>query len=175
MHSKSTYKNLQFVIVLDRITPPKVVDELLELQIENLKIVWYDRPFNFSDKTNIGVVHADGEYVLLLNDDTEIIDHDWCESMLSLLEDQRVGAVGTLLYFSDQSLQHAGHRYVDGNPTHVGFKSVFNNGGAFGELGCQREVSGVTAAALMTKEKHSFGSGECQMNFRTTTMMLTSV
>lgn len=153
MHSKSTYKNLQFVIVLDRITPPKVVDELHELEIENLKIVWYDRPFNFSDKTNMGVVHADGEYVLLLNDDTEIIDHDWCESMLSLLEDQSVGAVGTLLYFPDQSVQHAGHRYVDGNPTHVGFKSVFNNGGAFGELGCQREVSGVTAAALMTNRE----------------------
>lgn len=153
LHSNSTYKNLEYVVVLDVTTPERVVRDLQALQIENLKIVWYDRPFNFSDKTNIGVVHADGEYVLLLNDDTEIIDHDWCESMLALLIDEGVGAVGTLLYFPDQSVQHAGHRYVDGNPTHVGFKSVFNNGGAFGELGCQREVSGATAAALMTRKE----------------------
>jgi GT2 family glycosyltransferase len=165
MMQKSTYDNLQFVVVLDTFTPNKVVEHIEQLGIQNLKIVWYDRPFNFSDKINSGVVNADGEYLMLLNDDTQVIDHDWCESMLVLFENANIGAVGSLLYFPDQKIQHAGHRYVDGNPTHVGIGAAFNNGGSFGELGCQREVSGVTAAALMTRNDTFFEVGGMSNEF----------
>jgi len=71
--SKSTYTNIEIVIVADSHTPQTVFDELATMSGVNLKIVRYNKPFNFSEKCNIGFVHSEGEVILLLNDDMEII------------------------------------------------------------------------------------------------------
>lgn len=149
--AKSTYRKIEYVVVADTSTPRRVIDQLAELDIENLKIIWYDRTFNFSDKINVGASYASGSYLFLLNDDTEIITEDWCEQLLTICEDPTVGSVGCTLLFENQALQHLGHCYVNGSPTHIGIGELQDSAGPFGNYGVQREVSGVTAAALMVK------------------------
>jgi GT2 family glycosyltransferase len=148
----STYENFEYVVVVDTTTSPSVITQLKQLKIEKLKLVWYDRPFNFSDKINVGVSYASGEYLMLMNDDVEVITEDWCEQLLALCQEPDVGSVGCALLFEDQIVQHLGHTYVEGSPTHIGFKDSMLSAGPFGNYWVQREVSGVTAAALLTKK-----------------------
>lgn len=155
----STYDNLEFIVVADTDMSDDIAKELEALVGDALTLVWYDRPFNFSDKINIGAVNSHGEYLMLLNDDTEVIAPDWCETLLSFAEDDSVGAVGSQLFFEDERIQHAGHVYIDGAPTHHGLTLPRELGGTAGEYFCQREVSGVTAAALMVKRAHFFEVG----------------
>jgi len=149
--SRTTYRNIEIIVVADTSTPLSTIEFLSSLDAETIRIVYYDRPFNFSDKINIGVVESTGDVVMLLNDDTMVIDEDWCHVMLGLLEHDDIGVVGNLLVFANQRLQHGGHQYVDGNPTHVGFNVDWTDGGAASMYGVEREVSGVTAAAAMLR------------------------
>lgn len=150
---RSTYPNYEVVAVLDRGTPPGAVTELETMLGERLTVVWYDRPFNFSDKTNCGVLAASGEFVLLLNDDVEVITPRWLEAMLSLALEPGVGLVGAKLYFADGTLQHAGHLYTGLNAGHVGLHAPHDDPGYFTGYVLEREASGVTAAcALVPRE-----------------------
>jgi GT2 family glycosyltransferase len=148
---QSTYQNLEFVIVADLSTPTGVREELEVIASGRVKWISYDRPFNFSDKVNLGVACSSGQVILLLNDDTRIINADWCEPMLELVEHDDVGIVGNLLLFPNSQIQHAGHRYVDGAPTHHGFGSPVAEAGPASLHRVQREVSGVSAACAMLR------------------------
>ncbi|NBR92999.1 MAG: glycosyltransferase [Actinobacteria bacterium] len=106
---KSTYQNLEFIVVADTPTPPEVRAELARLGGDRMMIVDYDQAFNFAVKNNIGVAHSSGEFVLLLNDDTEIISPDALETMLAFFADPTVGIVGPILHFEDGTIQSAGH------------------------------------------------------------------
>ncbi len=83
---RSTYRNFELVIVIDHVAEPAVMEELRALGGDRLKLVDWNEPFNFSAKVNLGAVHARGEYILLLNDDVEVISEDWIEAMLSLAQ-----------------------------------------------------------------------------------------
>lgn len=150
--SMSTYQNLEFVVVADSYTHSSVVERVKELAGSKLNLIWYERKFNFSDKINIGAVNSSGEYLFLLNDDTEVIATDWCETLMAIAAEEGIGAVGSQLLFEDDTLQHAGHLYVDGSPTHHGVGAPPDFPGFGGEFVCQREVSGVSAAAMMIKK-----------------------
>jgi O-antigen biosynthesis protein len=150
---KSTYTNLEFVIVADRTTPASTIDDLHSLLGDRLQLVWFDGPFHFSRKTNLGAAHATGEYLLLMNDDMEVITPDWLETMLGLAQDSTVGIVGSKLLFADGTLQHAGHFYGDSRPHHTFFKYPATEPGPSCMLQIERECSGVTAAcALLRKD-----------------------
>lgn len=145
---RSTYPNLEFVVVADSVTPRAVVDDLHELLGERLRIVEWDRPFNFSAKVNHGIAAARGRYLLVLNDDVDLVTGDWIETLVGLADQQGVGAVGALLYFEDGSIQHAGHLYSGGSPGHVGFMERCGYDDALSTLSVDHEVSGVTGACL---------------------------
>ena len=148
---RGTYDNLQFVVVADDHTPPEVLRLLRQLLGDRLVLIDYDRPFNFSAKVNLGRVHADGDLLLLLNDDVELISPDAIETMAPLALEADVGSVGAKLLFADGTLQHAGHLY-NGPPDHILFGwSDEIHGVSRGMLGTQRECIGVTAACLMTR------------------------
>jgi GT2 family glycosyltransferase len=147
--TRSTYTNYEIVAVLDRSTPPAVVRDLETLAGDRLRVVWFDRPFNFSDKVNVGVLAAAGEFVLLLNDDTEVISADWIESLVGPALEPDVGMVGAKLYFADGTLQHAGHFYYRQDAGHVGFGVGHDELGFMGLLLTEREASGVTAACAL--------------------------
>ena len=75
---------------------------------ENIQIVNYKKKFNFSDACNYGADNSNGEYLLFLNNDTEVITHDWIQSLLEHAQRPEVGMVGPKLIFEDKTIQHAG-------------------------------------------------------------------
>ena len=148
---KSSYTNLEFVIVADRTTPAATIADLQDLLGERLKLIWFDGPFHFSRKTNLGAAHATGEFLLLMNDDMEVISEDWLETMIGLAQDPTVGMVGNKLLFSDGRLQHAGHIYGNSRPDHAFSHFSSREPGPSGMLQIDRECSGVTAACALMR------------------------
>jgi GT2 family glycosyltransferase len=149
---KSTYQQLEFIIVADTPTPPEVRAALSRIGGDRLMIVDYDQAFNFAVKNNIGVAHSSGEFVLLLNDDTEIITADAIETMLAFFEDQTVGIVGPILHFEDGTIQSAGHIFSP-DPTDMYRLQPADTRGAHNYVRVQREASSVIAACLLTSRK----------------------
>jgi O-antigen biosynthesis protein len=150
---KSTYRNFEIVIVADTTMPPSTSRQLEELLGERLRMVWYKDPFNFSRKCNLGAAHARGEFVLLLNDDMELVTPDWLETLLALAQDSDVGMVGAKLLFADGTLQHAGHVYRFSCPNHIFLGHAGDDPGPSSLLSIERECSGVTAACALIPAK----------------------
>jgi hypothetical protein len=149
MRTTSTYPHLEFIAVIDHDTP---ADARLEIETaggDALMCIDYDRPFNFAEKMNIAAIHTDADYLLLLNDDTQVISPDIVETMLSYFEDPDVGLVGPTLLYEDGTIQSAGHffnpvpyDYYRGHPADIP--------GASNMLRVAREVSSVIAACALT-------------------------
>ena len=150
---KTTYPHYELVIVVDSGADENILSSLKEIAGERLRLVEWDKPFNFSQKMNFGVLHASAEFVLLLNDDVEVISPMWLSSMLSLAQLPNAGMVGAMLYYEDDTVQHAGHAYYQGSPTHIGLGLPRGSRGPLSGYLVQREAPGVTAAcALMPIE-----------------------
>ncbi len=144
--------DLEFVVVLDAGTDPIVERGLRRIAGDRLVLVDYDRPFNFSTKCNVGVDAAAGDYVLLLNDDTELVDPASVARMAAIAQQSDVGMVGARLLYEDGRLQHAGHWY------HGTIHHLFNGfdgdtPGPYGMLAVERECAGVTAAAALLRRE----------------------
>lgn len=149
MRDTSTYPNLDYIVVLDHDTPADARREIESAGGSDVSIVEFDRPFNFAEKVNLAAVQTDAEFLLLLNDDTEIVSPDIVETMLSYFNDPGVGLVGPMLLYEDGSIQSAGHffnpvpyDYYRGHPA--------NTPGASNMLRVAREVSSVIAACALT-------------------------
>lgn len=147
--TRSNYGNIEFVVVADDVTPQDVVDELRDLAGDALRLVRWSEPFSFSGKINRGALFAEGDYLLLLNDDVEVASPGWIEGMLGLAQQPGVGMVGSLLYFEDGTIQHAGHLYRDGGAGHIALGWLPEWQDRLRSLSVEREVSGVTAACAM--------------------------
>lgn len=148
--SLSTYTNYEIVLVIDEgadagvMTRVRAICEKLKL----LEVTW-SHPFNFSDKVNIGAVSSHGDFILLLNDDVQVISPHWIESMLALAQRPNAGISGAMLYFEDETIQHAGHAYKDGEASHVGLDEPRSSEGPLRGYRVEREIAGVTAACSM--------------------------
>jgi glycosyltransferase involved in cell wall biosynthesis len=155
----STYSNYEFVVVIDDVAPAKVRVELEQLAGNRIRFVGWSQPFSFSGKMNLGIVHARGEYVLLLNDDVEVISPGWIEALLALAQRPGAGLVGAMLYFEDDTIQHAGHAYYRSDVTHIGLNSERGSAGPGGAFRVEREVDGVTAACALLSRELFFAAG----------------
>ena len=149
---RSTYPDLEFVVVYDTGTPDGVLAYLHAIAGDRLVLVEFSGAFNFSEKINAGVAASSGELVFLLNDDTELIAPDSLEVMAALLEDDTVGMVGPKLLYPDGTIQDGGHVYNE----HVlaglvGWHGTSPGPGQLRPLAVDREVSGVTAAAALMR------------------------
>ncbi len=147
----STYDELELVVVADADTPPSALEEAAAIAGDRMWVIPYDRPFNFAEKCNVGAAHARGELLLFLNDDVDVIDSDWLEVLVGFALEPDVGAVGCELLFEDGRLQHAGHVYLGGNPGHLMFGRLPGAEANRLALALDREVAGVTAAAMMMR------------------------
>jgi GT2 family glycosyltransferase len=145
----STYKNVEIIIVLDDVSPPDIRQDLIDLAGNRIRFVNWSKPFSFSGKMNLGALHAQGDYLLLLNDDIEVISPDWIEAMLALAQRPKAGLVGAMLYFEDETIQHAGHAYYRSDVTHIGLNSERGAHGPQNAFLVEREVDGVTAACAL--------------------------
>ena len=155
---KSSYPNFEIIVVVDKGTPQQVIDDLNTVCPNRLKIIDYDKPFNFSDKCNVGVVNSDAPLVLMLNDDTEIINHDWLETMVGHISDEDVAMVGPLLLFEDGRIQSAGHSNTHSLHNFCAGSSN-KDFGHFRMLKLAREVSGITGACALIKRDAYFEVG----------------
>ena len=148
--TRSTYSNYEILVVIDDHSPREAWDGLRDLGDERVHLVPYDKPFNFSAKCNLGVAQSEGEHVLLLNDDTEVIDDNWLEVLLSYMEEPDVAMVGPMLVLEDGRIQSAGH---SNTPIPHNFRTgqSINGPGEFGVLAVARECSGVTGACALIR------------------------
>jgi GT2 family glycosyltransferase len=109
-------------------------------------------PFNFSKLMNIGVENSTGDYILLLNNDVEILHSDWLTTMVSYAQQKRIGAVGVKLLYPDDNIQHAGTVIgLGGVAGHVFVHYYKNDPGYFYYLQSVTNYSAVTAACLMIR------------------------
>jgi O-antigen biosynthesis protein len=147
----STYDAYEIVVVADEGTDPALLGELREIAGDRLRLVHFEGEFNFSAKVNAGAVRSEGEHLLLLNDDMEVVAPDWIERLAMYSGIEEVGAVGARLLWEDGRLQHAGVRFEHGLPGHLyrGFSGEFR-GYANGARVAQNCLA-VTGACLMTR------------------------
>ncbi len=166
---KSTYDNFEIVIVENNSSTQEIRDyytQLLGFPYEGdgeiqrsgdgrIVVVTFRGGFNYSSVNNLGVKYATGEYVLLLNNDTEVITVNWMEELLMYAQREDVGAVGAKLYYGDKTIQHAGvviglgaHRTAG----HTHYKQHRQNLGYMGRLCYAQDVTAVTGACLLVKK-----------------------
>ena len=123
------------------------------LKPAEVRMVYWDGVFNYSAINNYGASFAKGEYLLLLNNDTEIINSDCLEELLGYCMRKDVGAVGARLYYEDDTIQHAG--VVIGFGGIAGHCFVQQKRGTTGychRIICAQDYSVVTAACMMVKK-----------------------
>lgn len=154
---KSTYENFEIIIVENGSSEKSIFDYYEGLS-ENpkVKIVTFEGAFNYSAVNNLGVKHAVGDYLLLLNNDTQVITVNWLEELLMYAQREDVGAVGAKLYYGDKTIQHAGvvlalgaHRTAG----HSHYGQHRDNLGYMGRLCYAQNVSAVTGACLLVKKE----------------------
>ena len=151
---KSTYDNFELVIIENNSTEKETFDYYDKLQAKYpdiVRLVTWKHEFNFSKLMNFGVAHAKGDYLLLLNNDTEVITPNWIETMLGICAREDVGAVGAKLYYPDNTIQHAGLCVTGGVAGHLCQSMPRDNWGYFALNDAQQDFSAVTAACIMTK------------------------
>lgn len=120
-----------------------------------VKIAVYEGGFNYSRINNLGAAYASGEYLLLLNNDTQVITFDWIEELLMYAQRQDVGAVGAKLYYGDRTIQHAGvvlGMGAHGTAGHPHYKHNHQDLGYMGRLCYAQNMSAVTGACLMVRK-----------------------
>ena len=152
---KGTYKNLEFIVVENNSTDKATFSyyERIQKEYPNVRVVTWEKGFNFSAINNFGVKHARGEYLLFLNNDTEIIEKDVIREMLGYCQREDVGAVGARLLYQDDTIQHAGVVVGFGGiagHTFIGLHRAENS--YFHRAMCAQDYSAVTAACIMTKK-----------------------
>ena len=119
---------------------------------ERLRIVRYPGSFNYSAIHNFALPYTKGEYLLLLNNDTEVRSGRWIEELLGLCQQKDIGAVGAKLYYPDGTIQHAGVVIgLCGVASHLFIGASGDADGYAGRLKSVQDVSAVTAACMMTK------------------------
>lgn len=148
---KSTYTNYHITIVNNNSEKSETLKYLKKIsQDPKVKVVAYNKKFNYSRVNNIGVKASSSDYLLFLNSDTEVITPGWIEEMLSLAQRKDVGAVGPLLLYKDETVQHAGVIVGLGGVaghSHRGF--LYPSNGHGGAITSIRNYSAVTAACLL--------------------------
>jgi O-antigen biosynthesis protein len=146
---KTSYEPFEVICVVDHRLPSRVDRYLMGLD-RRVRVVRTTEDYNFSHRINLGAAHARGEYLLLLNDDTEVIAGEWMTSMLEIGQDAGVGAVGAKLYLADTTVQHAGVALGGGWAAHIGLGCRADEPGHLGMLALNTNRSAVTGACLLT-------------------------
>ncbi len=151
---KTDYDNFEIIIVENNSTEQQTFDfyKQIEEKHNNIQIVYYEGAFNFSAINNFGRKSANGEYLLLLNNDVEVINGDWLEDMLSRCMQDGVGIVGAKLYYPDETVQHGG--VITGLGGYAGHSHKYakrNSSGYMFRLSTVQNFSAVTAACMLVK------------------------
>lgn len=155
--TKTTYKNYELILVSNNSTEQATHDLLTELEKDKrVKVFHWDHPFNYSKVNNFGVSKSTGDYLVLLNNDTEVITDSWLEELVGVASQPGVGAVGPTLYYPDakNGIQHAG--VVVGMNTMAGHVFRHRQIGEWTDFGLPswpRNYLAVTGACVVVSRK----------------------
>lgn len=152
---KTEYENYEIIVIENNSELKETFDYYKDIQekYSNIKVVTWEKGFNYSAINNFGAKYATGDYILLLNNDVEVINKEWLTKMLGLAQREDVGCVGAKLYYPDSTIQHGGIIVGLGGAAahaHRGFsKKAY---GYFLRLGLTQNLSAVTGACLLVKK-----------------------
>ena len=150
--ARSRYRNFEILIAENGSFTDTIFRyyENVQRQWDNVRVLRWDGPFNYSAINNFAAKEARGEYILLLNNDTELLSPEWLEEMLALARREEIGAVGALLLYGDGSIQHAGMSVTAAHPN----QHLFRGEAPEGEVTvCARYVDAVTGACLLLRRE----------------------
>ena len=153
----STYPNYEIIIVENNSETKEIREYYEEIKKHpQVQVVEYKGAFNYSKINNYGVGFAKGEYLLLLNNDTQIITPTWMEELLMYGQREDVGYVGAKLYYEDKTIQHAGiviglGAHGTAGHTHYGVPEA--NVGYMGKLCYAQDVTAVTGACMLVRKE----------------------
>jgi len=155
IREKSSYDNYEIIIVDNGSSDTNRSRHLADRYV-------YDRfPFNFSKMCNMGAEKATGDFLLFLNDDTEVITNDWMEVMAAYAQEDNIGAVGAKLYYPESEIiQHCGIINIQPGPVHCFAEFSDDKELYFGRNRYTYDVSAVTAACMMIKRDKFRGFDE---------------
>ena len=152
----TTYKNYEIVIVDNGSSENDIFEYYEELKEDkNINILSYNKPFNYSAMNNYAAEKCNGEYLLLLNNDTKVITPEWIEELLMYAQQDSVGAVGAKLFYPNNTVQHGGIILGLGGDRiagHSHHKVDSSNLGYMGKMFYAQNIIAVTAACLMVKK-----------------------
>ena len=153
----NTYDNIEYIIVENNSEKEETFEYYKKIEKENSKVkvvYWKEKGFNYPSINNLGVKSSKGDYLLFLNNDTEIRNADCIEELVSQCQRKEVGAVGARLYYEDGTIQHAGVIVgVGGVAGHAFLGYDHDASGYFGRIKLLQDYSAVTAACIMVKRK----------------------
>ena len=151
---RADYQNYEFIIIENNSVLPETFAyyEKIEKEHDNVKVVYWEAGFNYSTINNFGFKFAKGDYIMLLNNDVELITPDIFQSMLGFCMRPEVGIVGAKLLYNDHTVQHAGVLVGAGGLADHVFKGIHEDDpGYMGRAISSQDVSAVTAACLLVK------------------------
>lgn len=163
IEEKSSWTNLE-LIILDNNSREKETFDLFESWKrkigDRLKIIRCDFPFNFAKMNNLGAEAASGDYLILLNNDTEVVSPNWIEEMLMIAQWPEIGAVGAKLLYPSGNIQHAGILLADRSiAMHAALAQPEKTKMYIDMANTVHEVSAVTGACLMIAKEKFFRAG----------------
>ena len=152
---KTSYSNYEIILEENNSTTQEIRDYYKELDgKERVRVVYWDKEFNYSAINNFGISYAKGEYILCLNNDITVISPDWLEELLANCQRPEVGIVGARLYYPDNTIQHAGIVLGMGGCAGSLFVGLARSrGGYLHKAALQQDLSAVTAACFMVKKE----------------------
>lgn len=154
--NKSSYRQWEIILVDTGSSDKDVFRyyEQLKSHCPNVKVLTWNKSFNYAAINNFTVKFADGEILLFLNNDTEVISNDWLEKMIEHVARQEVGAVGAKLYYPNGTIQHGGLIIgTEGIAIHLHKYFPRDSSGYFGRLQAIQNLSAVTGACLMIRKE----------------------
>lgn len=174
LFEKTTYDNFEVIIIDTGSTEKKTLEYYNTLKSNpRVRFLHWNKKFNYSAVNNYGVKNAKGEYILLLNNDTEIITPDWIQGMLEHAQRKEMGAVGVRLYYPNETIQHAGVILGTHGGSEIGAAGHAFQGlskqphdTSLGQKDIIRNCSAVTAACLMVKKSKYNKVGGLDEKFR---------
>ena len=152
---KTTYPNYEIIVIENNSINEETFAYYEKIKKnEKIKVVHYEDEFNYSKINNFGAKYATGEYLLLLNNDTEVISKNWIEELMMYGQREDVGVVGAKLYYGDDTIQHAGIVIglgADRAAGHTHYGVDRENVGYMGRLYYAQNVTAVTGACMLVK------------------------